>query len=41
VLIRPLAPPLHRHLALVIRRDKPLRRELKEMIAALTALETP
>jgi len=40
VLIRPLSPPLHRRLALVIRRDKPLRRELKEMIAALTALSS-
>jgi DNA-binding transcriptional LysR family regulator len=38
LITRPLSPTLHRQLALVIRRDKPLRRDLREMIAALTAL---
>ena len=36
--VRSLSPPLHRSLALVLRQDKPLRRELREMIAALRAL---
>lgn len=36
--VRSLSPPLYRSLALVLRQDKPLRRELREMIAALRAL---
>jgi DNA-binding transcriptional LysR family regulator len=36
--VRSLNPPLHRELALVLRQDKPLRRELKETITALQAL---
>jgi DNA-binding transcriptional LysR family regulator len=35
---RPLAPPLQRQLGLVLRRDKPLSRGLREMIRALEGL---
>ncbi len=36
--VRPLSPRLKRRLALVLRRDKPLTRGLREMVAALTRL---
>ncbi len=39
LLTRPLAPKLHRTLGLVVRRDKPRSRGLREMIAALEALK--
>jgi hypothetical protein len=36
--VRPLAPRLHRRLAVVLRRDKRLHRGLKETVAALKSL---
>jgi DNA-binding transcriptional LysR family regulator len=33
--IRPLSPPLHRQLGIVLRRDKPLDRSLRELVKAL------
>jgi DNA-binding transcriptional LysR family regulator len=38
LLVRPLAPRLHRRLAVVLRRDKRLHRGLKETVAALKSL---
>ncbi|MDQ8730624.1 LysR family transcriptional regulator [Bradyrhizobium sp. LHD-71] len=38
LVVRSLTPKLHRTLALVIRRDKPLHRGLKEVVGALTRL---
>ncbi|HET9903263.1 MAG TPA: LysR family transcriptional regulator [Xanthobacteraceae bacterium] len=36
---RTLSPPLHRRLGVVVRRDKPLHRGLREALGALTALK--
>ena len=36
--MRSLKPKLHRKLALVLRRDKPLTRALRELIRAINAL---
>jgi len=36
--VRPLAPPLRRALAVVLRRDKPLGRGLREVVSALNGL---
>ena len=36
--VRPLSPPLHRTLAIVLRKDKRLHRGLRETVAALQAL---
>lgn len=38
LVVRPLSPRLHRKLAVVIRRDKPLHRGLREIVKALKAL---
>jgi DNA-binding transcriptional LysR family regulator len=38
IAVRPLAPPLARTLALVLRRDKPLRAGLRATVAALLRL---
>ena len=38
LVVRPLSPRLHRTLALVLRRDKPLQRGLREVVTALGAL---
>jgi DNA-binding transcriptional LysR family regulator len=38
ILVRPLAPPLHRTLGIVLRRDKRLDRGLREVVAALQGL---
>lgn len=40
LVVRPLSPRLHRTLALVLRRDKPLHRGLREAVQALQALQT-
>lgn len=37
--VQPLSPPLHRQLATVIRRDKPLHRGLRETLDGLKALQ--
>jgi DNA-binding transcriptional LysR family regulator len=37
--VRPLKPRLYRRLGLVLRRDKPLTKGLRELIAAIRALE--
>jgi hypothetical protein len=37
IVARPLAPRLSRKLALVLRRDKPMQRGLREVITALKA----
>ncbi|MCC7274682.1 MAG: LysR family transcriptional regulator [Alphaproteobacteria bacterium] len=39
LVVRPLAPRLHRRLGLVLRRDKPLDRGLREVVKALTELK--
>jgi DNA-binding transcriptional LysR family regulator len=38
LIVRPLSPELHRTLAVVLRRDKPLQRGLREVVTALGAL---
>src|SRR5208282_248695 len=38
LLVRPLSPPLHRHLGVVLRRDKPVNRALREVVSALRHL---
>jgi DNA-binding transcriptional LysR family regulator len=38
IILRSLTPRLHRELAVVLRRDKPLHRGLREVVKALTAL---
>ncbi|MPY73902.1 MAG: LysR family transcriptional regulator [Alphaproteobacteria bacterium] len=38
LIVRPLSPRLHRKLAIVLRRDKPLQRGLREVVTALSAL---
>ena len=35
--MRPLSPRLHRKLAIVLRRDKPLHRGLREVVNAMKA----
>jgi DNA-binding transcriptional LysR family regulator len=40
LLVRPLTPRLSRELGLVLRRDKPLLRALREVVNALTRLKT-
>ncbi|HMK81909.1 MAG TPA: LysR family transcriptional regulator [Xanthobacteraceae bacterium] len=39
--IRSLEPPLYRTLALVLRRDKPLTKGLREVVRAVSALKSP
>ncbi|ETR77128.1 LysR family transcriptional regulator [Afipia sp. P52-10] len=41
LIVRPLTPKLHRTLALVIRRDKPLHRGLKDVVLALKNVARP
>lgn len=41
LVVRPLAPPLHRVLGIVLRRDKPLLRGLRAVTAALATLGVP
>lgn len=38
LLVRPLSPPLYRHLGVVLRRDKPVNRALREVVSALRHL---
>jgi hypothetical protein len=38
LVVRPLAPRLHRRLGLVLRRDKQIDRGLREVLRAITAL---
>jgi hypothetical protein len=40
IIARPLYPRLCRKLAIVLRRDKPLQRGLREVVAALKAAAT-
>ena len=37
LVMRPLSPRLHRKLAIVLRRDKPLHRGLREVVNAMKA----